>query len=63
MPNLTDIYNFAGWLTTRPGMMKVGSAFDAAPMADAVGEYLNKFTVIDDTFTGTNTVRIVKGQP
>jgi len=39
----TDIYNFAGWLTMRPGMMKVGSAFDAAPMADAVGEYLDKF--------------------
>lgn len=39
----TDIYDFAGWLTTRPGMMKVGSAFDAAPMADAVGEYLKTF--------------------
>ena len=39
----TDIYDFAGWLTTRPGMMKVGGAFNAAPMADAVGEYLDKF--------------------
>ena len=39
----THIYDFAGWLTTRPGVMPVGSTSDAAPMADAVGEYIRKF--------------------
>jgi hypothetical protein len=39
----TDIYNFAGWLTTRPGVMPVGATSDAAPMADAVGEYIKTF--------------------
>ena len=39
----TDIYDFAGWLTTREGVMKVGSSSDASPMADAVGEYIKKF--------------------
>jgi hypothetical protein len=36
----TDIFEFAGWLTTRPGIMKVGPMCDASYMADAVGEYL-----------------------
>ena len=39
----TDIYDFAGWLTTRPGALTVGSSHDAAPMAEAVGEYLKTF--------------------
>ena len=39
----TDIYDFAGWLTTREGVMKVGSSSDASPMADAVGEYIKTF--------------------
>ena len=39
----TDIYDFAGWLTTRPGLMLVGSGFDAALMAEAVGEYIRTF--------------------
>ena len=39
----TDIYDFAGWLTTRAGVMKVGASSDASPMADAVGEYIKTF--------------------
>ena len=39
----TDIYDFAGWLTTREGVMKVGSSSDAIPMAEAVGEYIKTF--------------------
>lgn len=39
----TNIYDFAGWLTTRPGTMEVGSSHDAAPMAEAVGQYLRDF--------------------
>ena len=44
----TDIYDFAGWLTTRRGVMKVGSSCEAGPMAEAVGEYLKTFP---DRFT------------
>lgn len=44
----TDIYDFAGWLTTRKGVMKVGSSCEAAPMAEAVDEYLKTFP---DRFT------------
>lgn len=47
----TDIYDFAGWLTCRPGVMPVGETSDAAPMAEAVGEYLDKFP---DRFTSPN---------
>lgn len=47
----TDIYDFAGWLTCRPGVMPVGETSDAAPMAEAVGEYLDKFP---DRFTAPN---------
>lgn len=36
-----DLYAFAGWLTTRPGVMPVGSTSDAAAMAEAVNEYIN----------------------
>jgi hypothetical protein len=39
----TDIYDFAGWLTTRKGVMTVGSSCEAGPMAEAVGEYLKTF--------------------
>ena len=39
----TDIYDFAGWLTTREGVMKVGSSSDASLMSEAVGEYIKKF--------------------
>jgi len=39
----TDIYDFAGWLTTRPGVMRVGSSCEAGPMAEAVGEYLRTY--------------------
>ena len=39
----TDLYNFAGWLTTRPGVMAVGSSCEAGPMAEAVGEYIKTF--------------------
>ena len=39
----TDIYDFAGWLTTRRGVMEVGSSKEAAPMAEAVGEYLRAY--------------------
>lgn len=39
----TDIYDFAGWLTARPGMMPVGASSDAAQMAEAVGEYIKAF--------------------
>lgn len=39
----TDIYDFAGWLTTRKVVMPVGSTCDAAPMAEAVGEYIKTF--------------------
>lgn len=39
----TDIYEFAAWLTTRKGVMEVGSSKEAGPMAEAVGEYLKKF--------------------
>ena len=38
-----DIYDFAGWLTTRPGKMEVGSSCEAGPMAEAVGEYLRTY--------------------
>ena len=40
----TDIYDFAGWLTTREGVMKVGSSSDANTMAEAVGEYIKTFS-------------------
>jgi hypothetical protein len=39
----TDIYDFAGWLTTRPGVMPVGSTSEAGPMAEAVGEYIKTY--------------------
>jgi len=39
----TDIYDFAGWLTTREGVMKVGASSEAGSMAEAVGEYINTF--------------------
>ena len=39
----TDIYDFAGWLTTRKTTIAVGSSQEAGPMADAVDEYLRKF--------------------
>jgi hypothetical protein len=39
----TDIYDFAGWLTTRPGLMEVGESYEAGPMAEAVGEYLRTY--------------------
>jgi hypothetical protein len=39
----TDIYDFAGWLTTRKGLMQVGGAYEAGPMAEAVDEYLKTF--------------------
>ena len=39
----TDIYNFAGWLTCRPGRMEVGSSWEAASMAEAVDEYIKKY--------------------
>ena len=45
----TDIYDFAGWLTTRKGLMQVGGAYEAGPMADAVGEYLKTFPERFDT--------------
>ena len=48
----TDIYDFAGWLTTRPGLMLVGSGFDAALMAEAVGEYIRTFP---ERFTAPQT--------
>jgi hypothetical protein len=38
-----DIYDFAGWLTTRPGKMDVGSSCEAGPMAEAIGEYLRAY--------------------
>jgi len=41
--HLTDIYGFAGWLTTRPGIMQVGSTSEAGPMAEAIGEYMKTF--------------------
>ena len=39
----TDLYDFAGWLTTRPGIMAVGSSCEAGPMAEAVGEYIKTY--------------------
>ena len=39
----TDIYDFAGWLTTREGVMKVGASSEACSMAEAVGEYIDTF--------------------
>ena len=39
----TDIYDFAGWLTSRPGTLTVGSSHEAGPMAEAVGEYIRTF--------------------
>lgn len=39
----TDLYSFAGWLTTRPGLMQVGSSYEAGPMAEAVGEYIRTY--------------------
>lgn len=39
----TDIYEFAAWLTTRKGVMTVGSTSEAGPMAEAVGEYIKTF--------------------
>ena len=39
----TDIYDFAGWLTTRDGVMTVGRTSEAWQMAEAVGEYLRTF--------------------
>jgi hypothetical protein len=39
----THIYDFAGWLTSRPGLLQAGSAYEAGPMAEAVNEYLRTF--------------------
>jgi hypothetical protein len=39
----TDIYDFAGWLTTRPGLMRVGNCYESASMAEAVAEYIKAF--------------------
>lgn len=39
----TDIYDFAGWLTTRKESMQVGSSHEASQMAEAVGEYLKTY--------------------
>lgn len=39
----TDLYDFAGWLTTRPGVMNVGSSCEAGPMVEAVGEYIKTY--------------------
>ena len=41
--NPTHIYDFAGWLTTRPGTLVTGSKHEAGPMAEAIGEYLRTF--------------------
>lgn len=38
-----NIFNFAGWLTTRPGVMPVGSTSNAAPVAEAVSEYIKTY--------------------
>jgi hypothetical protein len=38
-----DIFDFAGWLTSRNAVMRVGSTCEAGPMAEAVGEYIKKF--------------------
>lgn len=38
-----DIYDFAGWLTTRKEVLEIGSSKEAGPMAEAVGEYLRTF--------------------
>lgn len=40
----TDIYDFAGWLTTRPGVLEIGTSKEAGPMAEAVGEYIRTFS-------------------
>lgn len=45
-----DIYDFAGWLTTRKGVMEVGSSCPVSPMAEAVGEYIEKFPERFDVF-------------
>lgn len=34
------IYDFAAWLTTRPGLMRIGAMQNAAPMAEAVAIFL-----------------------
>ena len=39
----TDIYDFAAWLTTREGVMEVGSSCLVTPMANAVEEYIRTF--------------------
>jgi len=60
----TDIYDFAGWLTTRNGVMKVGSSCEAGPMAEAVGEYLktfpDRFTAAQRQWVGLNEDEIDK---
>jgi len=39
----TDIYEFAGWLTTRSETLIVGAEHKCYPIAEAVGEYLKAF--------------------
>jgi len=37
------IYDFAGWLTSRPTTMYVGAPYEAAHMVEAIDEYFEKF--------------------
>lgn len=39
----TDIYEFAGWLTTRSEVLTVGASHECYSIAKAVGEYLRAF--------------------
>lgn len=39
----TDLYDFAGWLTTRPGVMTVGRSCEVGPLSEAVAEYIKTF--------------------
>ncbi len=33
------IYGFVGWLTTQPGVIKMGASENCAPVCDAVGVF------------------------
>lgn len=57
--DIQDIANFAGWLTCRPGLLEVGAAYDAAPMAEALKKYEETFP---DRFAPRPAVRLSKDE-
>ena len=54
-----DIYEFAGWLTTRSETLIVGAEHKCYPIAEAVGEYLKAFP---ERFTAPRELAAVRAE-